>query len=220
MQEQTPPAGPASDAKAEPVRNPDKPALKSPGAMALYAAVLLAGGLIAFFLTPDGARPRPALTVPGSCAITMLLCAAMASLIHKSKPLGMIGIHLGLVMPLLLAVGFGWRAVRAGAAVDEYREQHAVFVAQQEADYPGDASAVSGAAYREWALRQAFLKATQAGEVGVMEGPGTWAHSPAARRVVTYDKSVTRIVLWALSAASVGAFFLILSTRPKPEARV
>lgn len=196
---------------------PEKP--KSPVAMVVYALVMAGGGITAFLLAPEGANAVTALIAPGIAAVLMLLCAAMTAALPKSKPLGMIGIHLGMVLPLLFAVGIGMRAVKTGEAVAEYKEKYAEFEAIQTADYPGDETALSAEAFKEWALREAFLEANAAGEVGVMDSPESWAQSDGARGVVDHDKTYLMVTLWVLTAVSVVAFFVILSRRPRAGAR-
>ncbi len=96
-------------------------------AMFGYAAVLVVAGVVAFLLAPEGANATTALAVPAGCGVVMVVCGLLSRMIGKSKPLGMIGIHLGLLFALMFAAVIGMRAVKTGEAVDAYREADAVW---------------------------------------------------------------------------------------------
>ena len=94
---------------------------KAAAAMFLYAAVMVGGGVLAFALAPEGANAKTALIVPMACAAAMVLCAILALQIHRVRILGVIGLNVGLALPLLFAAVIGFRAVKTGAVVDDYR---------------------------------------------------------------------------------------------------
>ena len=96
-----------------------------------YAVFLVAGGLIAFLLAPEGADATTALLVPSIAAALMLGSAALASLMRRSKAAGMIGIHAGLVLPLIFALGIGQRALATWSAVGDYRDQREAYEAAE-----------------------------------------------------------------------------------------
>jgi len=98
-----------------------------------YAAVLLDGGLTAFMTAPPEANAATALIVPGACAVVMLLCAVGASLIDRNRAVGMIGIHAGLVLPLVFAAAFAFRAMAAAEASAAYNDPAAVVAEGGEA---------------------------------------------------------------------------------------
>ena len=102
---------------------------KAAAAMFLYAAVMLGGGLVAYSLAPETANARTALIVPVACAGAMVLSAILALQIPRSKVLGMIGIHAGLVLPLLFAAVIAWRAWGTGDAIDAFRAADAAHAA-------------------------------------------------------------------------------------------
>lgn len=87
--------------------------LKSAKLMLVYAGFLVACGFAAFALSNFESRAMTALIAGGGSAVLMTICAVMASMLHRNRPVGMIGIHVGLVLPLLLAGVFGWRAYGA-----------------------------------------------------------------------------------------------------------
>ena len=80
-----------------------------------YAIFLVACGAASFALSGFRANARSGLIVSGATGLTMCLCAYLS---RVSAPLlqRKIGIHLGLVLPLILAALFGWRAYLASAA--------------------------------------------------------------------------------------------------------
>jgi len=156
-----------------------------------YAVFLVAGGLIAFLMAPPNANATTALLVPSIAAGLMLVSAVLASLLHRSKPAGMIGIHAGLVLPLIFALGIGQRALATWSAVGDYRDQREAY----EAAEPQPESF------------EAFLEArVEAGTV--------------PEDVPDHDKAYLAVILTVLALGSVGAFALLLVQRPKPEKRV
>jgi hypothetical protein len=116
-----------------------------------YAAVLVATGVVAYSMAPEGANARTALVVPTVCAGLMVLSAILATRLASSRMLGMIGIHLGLVLPLLFAAGIGFRAHATGAAIDRHD------VAQAEWN-----SAIAAGADASDQARQEFFAARDA----------------------------------------------------------
>lgn len=90
---------------------------KIANAMSVYALVFPA----AYFVGYTGAPDEAALAAVGesiplvvAAAVSMLLCAVLCRLIERVYVLGMIGIHLGLLMPLVWAGVF----LRAGLSDD------------------------------------------------------------------------------------------------------
>jgi hypothetical protein len=73
--------------------------------MVLYAAALLAVGYLTYSLAPPGANAKTALYISAGIAALMVLCAIAALTIKANRTVGMIGIHVGLVLPLLAAAG-------------------------------------------------------------------------------------------------------------------
>jgi hypothetical protein len=89
--------------------------MKSPTIMFMYAIFLAACGFIAFAMAGFAANARTALIVGFGTAIVMVICALLAGIIHRNRAAGMIGIHAGLILPLIFAGLFGWRAWQAYA---------------------------------------------------------------------------------------------------------
>ncbi|MHC4415014.1 MAG: hypothetical protein ACYS0G_07010 [Planctomycetota bacterium] len=87
--------------------------MKSHLIMFLYAIFLLACGLVAYFMAPEGAKASTALLVSGGTAAVMVACGVMARLIGRNRPVGIVGSHAGLILPLIFAVLFGVRAIAA-----------------------------------------------------------------------------------------------------------
>lgn len=73
--------------------------------MIAYAlAVLFVGGLT-YFVAPPGASAVTALIVSIAAALLASACAVMSLLIESRRTLAMIGIHAGIVLPLVIAAG-------------------------------------------------------------------------------------------------------------------
>lgn len=87
--------------------------MKSSRLMLAYAAFLVICGAIAFFMAPPNAKASTALIVSAGTATLMVICAAMAASLQRKRTLGMIGIHVGLVLPLVFAILFGVRGYGA-----------------------------------------------------------------------------------------------------------
>jgi hypothetical protein len=166
---------------------------KAAKAMGAYALVMVLAGAVAFALAPEGASATTALAVPAACGLLMVLAALMSRAIDNKYVLGMIGIHLGLILPVLFAVVIGIRAMKTGEAVSAYHETTAAWDARPEAA----SGAVGGPEVAP--QRAAFFEAAGAPD---------------------HDKSYLRNTLWFLTAASVIAFGAILKTRPKKSERV
>ena len=75
-----------------------------------YAAFLAICGFVAFAMSGFAANARTALIVGCGTAVVIAICGVMAGMIHRNRTAGMIGIHVGLVLPLLFAGAFGFRA--------------------------------------------------------------------------------------------------------------
>jgi len=84
--------------------------MKSARIMFVYAVFLAACGVVAFVMAPPGAHATTALLVPGVAAALMVISGLMANAFHRNRTIGMIGIHVGLVLPLVFAIAFGYCA--------------------------------------------------------------------------------------------------------------
>lgn len=73
--------------------------------MVAYAGALAGIGYATYAVSPPGANAVTALIAPGAGAVLMLLCAGLSLSISSNRKLGMIGIHVGLLIPLLMASG-------------------------------------------------------------------------------------------------------------------
>lgn len=168
--------------------------MKAAALMVGYAVLMLAGGTWAYASAPPGANAATALIVPAAVAVVMLVCAAMAALLARQRTVGMIGIHLGLVLPLLFAGAIGWRASAATQAVQDYRAGEALF----------RAAVAEGRVASDTPEARATFLAGQA-----IDG----------RKVPDHDKTYLRNALWVLAGLSLVTFGALLLARPKPAAR-
>lgn len=86
--------------------------MKSPPIMYMYAAFLIICGLVAFAMSGFERGAITALIAPGIAASLMVVCGVMAGRIHTSRVMGMIGIHVGLVLPILYGSMFAMLSYR------------------------------------------------------------------------------------------------------------
>jgi hypothetical protein len=96
--------------------------MKSARIMFAYAGFLIACGLVAYFMAPAGANATTALIVPSVAAGLMIVFGAMASAFPRNRTVGMVGIHVGMVLPILFAAAFGYRAVNTFKGGDESKQ--------------------------------------------------------------------------------------------------
>lgn len=97
--------------------------MKSARIMFAYAGFLIACGLAAYFMAPPGANATTALIVPSIAAGLMIVFGALANMYARHRQVGMVGIHVGLVLPLIFTIAFGYRAFntfRGGDADKQY----------------------------------------------------------------------------------------------------
>lgn len=154
--------------------------------MFVYAVLLVDAGVFAYLIAPPEANAATALIVPAACALLMTLCGIASLMLRKNRAIGMIGIHAGLILPLVFAAAIGSRALAASGAAATYAEQSEAYERLPEADRP--------------ATFGAYLE--------TLDEPGP-----------DHDKTYLATTLWRLAGISGLAFVVILSQRPKPEAR-
>lgn len=90
--------------------------IKFAATMFAYALAVLLIGVATSVAAPSGAKTATALIVPAIIAGIAALCGVLAMMIEKKRTLGMIGIHLGLIIPLL---GFFGPIARMGKSFQE-----------------------------------------------------------------------------------------------------
>lgn len=158
--------------------------------MFLYSALMLSLGILAYLIAPPGANAKTAVIVTGACAFIMLAMGVMSMMIHKKRKVGMIGIHLGLILPLIFATLFLMRAGTNYRASGVHRYFQTAYLAEVKAgtfkDTPDD--------------RTAFL---------------TGARPKAAGEIPDGDKGYLGFILTMLFGVSVAAFVVLLLSRPE-----
>ena len=76
----------------------------------VYAAALLGTALVAWRFSDLQKSGLANAALPLLLSGALVACCVMALWIRKDRLIGMIGIHLGLVIPLVAAVALAWRA--------------------------------------------------------------------------------------------------------------
>jgi hypothetical protein len=92
--------------------------MKSSKIMFLYAAFIVVCSGLAFALAPEKAKAMTALYAGGGAAFLMVLCGIVARMLPTHRALGMIGVHIGLVLPGLFAIEFGRRSYKNFSGAD------------------------------------------------------------------------------------------------------
>ncbi len=91
--------------------------------MLTYAVCLFVSGFVTMSVAPPGAKPATALIIPGIAAALALAAAVLSLMIKSNRKLGMIGIHVGLVLPLLFTAGSLMRVSGSMAKAEAFNEE-------------------------------------------------------------------------------------------------
>ncbi len=158
--------------------------------MFLYAALILTFGILAYVIAPPGANAKTAVVVTGICALVMVVMGVMSIMIHQKRRIGMIGLHLGLLLPLIFAVVF---LMRAGAS---YRSSGVY----KYFDHAYQVDLKDRNAQDTIANRESFLSG---------------AKPEAGKDIPEGDKGYLGFILTMLFGVSVAAFVVLLLSRPK-----
>jgi|GEM_PF-850852 len=178
--------------------------------MILYAVGLVFAGVIAFNLAPEGASAITALAVPAVAGAMMVICAVLSLRIKSNYRQGMVGIHAGLVFPLLFAILFGMRAVKSDAASAEFRDLRAEYELRQT---NGDEST-----FRDFLIEQQYSAGIADGSIdGTKVTLDKFREKPG--KLLDHDKAYLAATLWNLAVWSGFAFVAILLDRPTPDKR-
>src|SRR5262245_43050855 len=104
--------------------------MKSPKLMFAYAVFLVACGLIAFAWKGfDWSHAKTAVIVSAGTGLLMVICGIMAQRIATNRVVGMIGIHAGMVLPIVYAMLFAFRAYKTFSGGDASKQYLAVILA-------------------------------------------------------------------------------------------
>lgn len=111
---------------------------KAAALLAVYAVLMIVMGVLTYQLAPEGAKAFTALAIPGVAGLMVLACAVLCVIgsrrprntdtaeedekRHNASKAAMIGVHAGLVLPLLFAVAFGFRAFGTTTAIADARQ--------------------------------------------------------------------------------------------------
>ncbi len=191
--------------------------LKSPMIMVCYGLLMLAGGGYAFSQAPDPSRAMTAVIITGAVCAVMIVLAIMSAMINRSRVVGMIGIHVAIIVPLLVGAVLTRQSFAASGSVERYRAASAEFEKLRAAGTlpEGTDSAESFIRLRN---DEAFRAAVVAGTASDAD-PAARASWERANAIPDHDRSYLRNTLMALSGLSFLAFIAILLTRPRAEQR-
>ncbi|MFU8828808.1 MAG: hypothetical protein ACNA8P_05160 [Phycisphaerales bacterium] len=103
--------------------------------MLVYAVCLFISGFVTMSVAPPGSNPATALIIPTVMAALMIAAGVLSLMINSNRKLGMIGIHVGLALPLLFVFGSLLRVSPAISSANEFNSQlatvHEVLAAPQ-----------------------------------------------------------------------------------------
>jgi phosphotransferase system glucose/maltose/N-acetylglucosamine-specific IIC component len=91
--------------------------------MLVYAVCLLISGFVTMSVAPPGSKPATAFIIPAIAAGLAIAAAVLSLMIKSNRKLGMIGIHVGLVLPLIFAAGSVSRVAGSMANAKEFNTQ-------------------------------------------------------------------------------------------------
>lgn len=91
--------------------------------MLVYAVCLLISGYVTMSVAPPGAKPATAFIIPAVAAALSIAAAVLGLMIKSNRKLGMIGIHVGLVLPLIFAAGSLSRVAGSIGSAQEFNDQ-------------------------------------------------------------------------------------------------
>lgn len=70
-----------------------------------YAFALVASGYVTYMVAPPGGSAITAVAIPGVIGLLCVVCAVLSLMIKSNRKLGMIGVHVGLLLPVLTIAG-------------------------------------------------------------------------------------------------------------------
>lgn len=91
--------------------------------MLVYAVCLLISGWVTMSVAPPGSKPATAFIIPAIAAALTIAAAVLSLMIKSNRKLGMIGIHVGLVLPLIFAAGSLSRVAGSIGNASEFNNQ-------------------------------------------------------------------------------------------------
>ncbi|MEO1584741.1 MAG: hypothetical protein AAFR96_09245 [Planctomycetota bacterium] len=161
--------------------------------MFAYAGLVVGLSVLAYSIAPEGANASTAIVIGAVAAALMSAMGVCSLMIEKNRKVGMIGIHVGMLLPLVFAIGFLMRIPVAygssgvhGFFVGEFERQVAAGARQ---DTPGALSEFYADAERELTGDAITIPRT--------------------------DKAYLGRTLTLLFGTSTAAFALLLLSRPK-----
>ena len=158
----------------------------------VYAATMIGLGVVAYTLAPEGANAMTALIIPGATGLLAVVTGIMCLL--GKKP-AMIGVHAGLVLPLLFAAAFASRAVPLTSSFLDAKAE----MAQVRQTVEGGLGAVVEDVQGRLSRGEQVLPDT----------------SMAAKAL---SKDYLIATFWGLTCVSLLAFVALILLRPKPNA--
>jgi phosphotransferase system glucose/maltose/N-acetylglucosamine-specific IIC component len=179
--------------------------------MFVLALAFLAIGVATYTVTPPGGNAITGLIAPGIAALLLVACAVFTLAIGKNRVLGMIGIHVGLIVPLLMVLGPAMRLGGSVAGAQAFNDQLAA-LHETWTDVPIKAAegeeTVNGDAESRLFVRRAIGDAAEDVDPLFVSGETEWR-----------PKGYQTVGLASSAALGVFGFVALLAHRPTPPAR-
>ncbi|GAB4517719.1 MAG: hypothetical protein Tsb0013_21960 [Phycisphaerales bacterium] len=106
----------------------------------VFGAALFGVGYVTYAVAPEGANAKTALFITGGLGGLAVVCAFMSLAMVASRPVGMIGVHLGLLIPLL---SLGGPAARLSGSLSGAQEANTSIAAFKSAAEDATAGALT-----------------------------------------------------------------------------
>jgi len=107
---------------------------KSATVMFVYALMLIGIGALTFHVSPPGSKAITALLVPGIIGIAAIACGVLTLMGKRDRKLGLTGVYVGLLVPMIGAVGSFMRLGTSLASTEAFnahlKETGAVIVSE------------------------------------------------------------------------------------------
>ena len=94
--------------------------IKAATVMVVYALALVGVGFLTFHVSPPGSKALTAVLIPGAIGAASIACAVLTLMGKRDRRLGMIGVHVGLLLPVIGAIGTFARLGGSVASADAY----------------------------------------------------------------------------------------------------
>ncbi|MEN0020799.1 MAG: hypothetical protein AAF747_07945 [Planctomycetota bacterium] len=172
----------------------------------IYAALLVAVGLVAFQVAPPEAKSRAitAVIIPTAAATLTVVAGVLCVLGKRNHKLGMIGVHVGLLLPVLFTAAVGFQGFNRTSA---YLEAWQVVEAQRT---------IAGAETADAEAADDSAEAALATPPSQLAKPDNFSDEQWEDTINATQTGYLVSTLWAIVSLSIQCLVSLLVLRPKP----